>query len=59
MQAPLIDNLQYANWSEKVFRQLRSGGVDALRERSVLLLGPPGAPHDVIEKSEDASATFD
>lgn len=30
MQAPLIDNLQYANWSEKVFRQLRSGGVDAV-----------------------------
>ena len=25
-----IDNLQYANWSEKVFRQLREGGVDAI-----------------------------
>jgi microsomal dipeptidase-like Zn-dependent dipeptidase len=26
----LIDNLQYANWSEKIFRQLREGGVDAI-----------------------------
>lgn len=26
----LIDNLQYANWSEKIFRQLRAGGVDAI-----------------------------
>jgi len=24
-----IDNLQYANWSEKIFRQMREGGVDA------------------------------
>lgn len=30
MKAPLIDNLQYANWSEKVFRQMRAGGVDAV-----------------------------
>ena len=28
--APLIDGLQYARWSEKVFRQLRQGGVDAV-----------------------------
>ncbi|MGE3693313.1 MAG: membrane dipeptidase [Novosphingobium sp.] len=27
---PLIDGLQYANWSEKIFRQLRAGGVDAV-----------------------------
>lgn len=27
---PLIDGLQYANWSEKVFRQMRAGGVDAV-----------------------------
>ena len=26
----LIDCLQYANWSEKVFRQMREGGVDAV-----------------------------
>jgi len=26
----LIDNLQYANWSEKIFRQMRQGGVDAV-----------------------------
>ena len=26
----LIDNLQYANWSEKIFRQMRKGGVDAV-----------------------------
>jgi len=25
-----IDGLQYNNWSEKIFRQLREGGVDAL-----------------------------
>jgi len=25
-----IDNLQYANWSEKIFRQLREGSVDAV-----------------------------
>ena len=25
-----IDNLQYANWSEKIFRQLREGNVDAV-----------------------------
>jgi len=26
----LIDNLQYANWSETIFRQMRDGGVDAV-----------------------------
>ncbi|MGB7319207.1 MAG: membrane dipeptidase [Planktotalea sp.] len=30
MKAPLIDNLQYANWSETIFRQMRAGGVDAV-----------------------------
>lgn len=25
-----IDGLQYANWSEQIFRQMRSGGVDAV-----------------------------
>lgn len=25
-----IDNLQYANWSEKIFQQMREGGVDAV-----------------------------
>ncbi|MEO0893920.1 MAG: membrane dipeptidase [Pseudomonadota bacterium] len=25
-----IDNLQYANWSEKIFRQMRKGAVDAV-----------------------------
>jgi microsomal dipeptidase-like Zn-dependent dipeptidase len=28
--SPRIDGLQYANWSEKIFRQLRQGGVDAV-----------------------------
>lgn len=28
--APIIDGLQYANWSEKIFRQMRAGGVDAV-----------------------------
>lgn len=27
---PRIDGLQYANWSEKIFRQMRAGGVDAV-----------------------------
>ena len=27
----LIDCLQYANWSEKIFRQMRDGGVDAVQ----------------------------
>lgn len=27
---PVVDALQYANWSEKVFRQMRDGGVDAV-----------------------------
>ncbi len=26
----IIDNLQYANWSEKIFRQMREGEVDAV-----------------------------
>ncbi|MBV7394156.1 membrane dipeptidase [Mameliella sediminis] len=30
MKAPLIDNLQYCNFSEKIFRQLRAGEVDAI-----------------------------
>ncbi len=25
-----VDGLQYANWSEKIFRQMRKGGVDAV-----------------------------
>ena len=29
-KTPRIDGLQYANWSEKIFRQLREGGVDAV-----------------------------
>ena len=27
---PRIDGLQYANWSEKIFQQMRQGGVDAV-----------------------------
>ncbi|MCC1491955.1 membrane dipeptidase [Cognatishimia sp. F0-27] len=30
MQVPVIDNLQYCNFSGKIFRQLREGGVDAI-----------------------------
>ncbi len=26
----IIDNLQYANWSDKIFREMREGGVDAV-----------------------------
>lgn len=28
--SPVIDGLQYANWSEKIFRQMREGDVDAV-----------------------------
>lgn len=27
---PRIDNLQYCNWSEEIFRQMRDGGLDAV-----------------------------
>ncbi len=30
MTAPRIDNLQYANWSPKIFREMRAGGLDAV-----------------------------
>ncbi|MGA9410695.1 MAG: membrane dipeptidase [Roseobacter sp.] len=30
MKQPLIDNLQYANFSPEIFAQMRSGGVDAV-----------------------------
>jgi len=30
MRPARIDNLQYANWSEKIFRQMRDGGLDAV-----------------------------
>ena len=30
MSSYFIDCLQYANWSEKIFRQMREGGVDAV-----------------------------
>ncbi len=30
MKVPRIDNLQYANWSEKIFREIREGDVDAV-----------------------------
>ncbi len=30
MTAYLIDNLQYANWSPRIFAQMREGGVDAV-----------------------------
>ena len=26
----VVDNLQYANWSEKIFRQMKEGGVSAV-----------------------------
>ncbi|MCK0168293.1 dipeptidase [Jannaschia sp. S6380] len=27
---PVVDGLQYGNWSEKIFRQMRAGGIDAV-----------------------------
>jgi microsomal dipeptidase-like Zn-dependent dipeptidase len=30
IDAPRIDGLQYANWSAKIFREMREGGVDAV-----------------------------
>ncbi|WP_249675236.1 membrane dipeptidase [Pseudomonas abieticivorans] len=29
-RGPRIDAMQYGNWSEKIFRQMRAGGVDAV-----------------------------
>ncbi|MEE9321975.1 MAG: membrane dipeptidase [Granulosicoccus sp.] len=29
-ETPVIDCLQYANWSEKIFREMRKGGVDGI-----------------------------
>lgn len=29
-RAVLVDGLQYCNWSEKIFRQMREGGLDAI-----------------------------
>lgn len=29
-QAFLVDGVQYCNWSEKIFRQMRAGGLDAV-----------------------------
>ena len=31
--APVIDGLQYCNWSEKIFRQMNEGGVSAVHAR--------------------------
>ncbi|MEO0636132.1 MAG: membrane dipeptidase [Pseudomonadota bacterium] len=28
--SPVIDGLQYANWSQKIFKEMRAGGVDAV-----------------------------
>lgn len=28
--SPLVDGLQYGNWSEEIFRQMRAGGLDAV-----------------------------
>ena len=30
VRAPRIDGLQYANWSEKIFKEMREGGLDAV-----------------------------
>ncbi|MEM8630821.1 MAG: membrane dipeptidase [Pseudomonadota bacterium] len=30
LAAPVIDALQYCNWSEEIFRDMRAGGVDAI-----------------------------
>ena len=30
MRAPVIDNLQYCNWSRAIFEEMRRGGVDAV-----------------------------
>ena len=29
-RGPYVDGMQYDNWSEKIFRQMRAGGVDAV-----------------------------
>ena len=30
LPTPLIDGLQYANWNERIFRQMQEGGVHAV-----------------------------
>ena len=36
-----IDNLQFANWSEKIFLQMREGGVDAVHVTIAYHVAPP------------------
>ena len=40
-----IDNLQYAKWSEKVFRQMREGAVDAVHVTIAYHENRPQAQH--------------
>jgi len=50
---PVIDGLQYANWSEKIFREMRAGGVDAVhvtRRMTLPLPSKPGVPQSSLAR---------
>lgn len=51
----VIDGLQYCRWSEKIFRQLRSGGVDAVHTTVVYHEDYRGA----LGRLDEWSALFD
>lgn len=51
----LVDNLQYANWSEKIFRQMREGGVDAVH----VTVAYHETFRDMVGRLEDWNARFE
>ena len=59
-----IDCLQYANWSEKIFRQMRDGGVDAVHEIGMpsfnldLIYGAVGETTDDWRRTLDTALSF-
>ena len=55
-QAPIrIDALQYGNWSEKIFRQMREGGVDAVH----VTICYHGNFRDTVSNIEDWNRRFE
>ena len=51
----VIDGLQYCRWSEKIFRQMRAGGVDAVHTTIVYHEDYPGT----LGRLDEWSALFD
>ena len=55
-QAPIrIDALQYGNWSEKIFRQMREGGVNAVH----VTICYHGNFRDTVSNIEDWNRRFE